>query len=468
MIDLPKPGTYVVRAPKAEAFAQDIVQHWLDSQEETPFKSCLWLTASPTRNVRNMLEPYLIQRSKAPKGLEVVSVRNLWAKGHALNGIRQLCRSLDTLCVLQPALVVIEHAELWFNDIEEPLDRRNPMTHMRLLHQWAMHANAHVVTPVHGDLPEWSVFADGLADVDRHGDFEFRPWWPTQWGLQTSLWNDTSTLKSLQTHQVLDSRVFGGVKNLAHACHSLRFGENAVQGIHVQAHGELSTQDASVLLRLGADSVWLKQTSIETWLGLNPAQIHATVSSEEPAQLHGSNFARDLHEVFMPGQLTVIANPAFAVQGLMMLQIAKHWNMHCTITRLSLMRHMTAQTALRLANWSQATCMFTATREAIYVLKIWEMEPDETHYRQWLESCFSENLPVLFSGDIQFLGHDTQAELLSDLHEELEPLSVEDLMAYDTSEPAKLAELWSDTPGQGHSDRAWIRRMGALINGAQS
>lgn len=468
MIDLPKPGTYVVRAPKAEAFAQDIVQHWLDSQEETPFKSCLWLTASPTRNVRNMLEPYLIQRSKAPKGLEVVSVRNLWAKGHALNGIRQLCRSLDTLCVLQPALVVIEHAELWFNDIEEPLDRRNPMTNMRLLHQWAMHANAHVVTPVHGDLPEWSVFADGLADVDRHGDFEFRPWWPTQWGLQTSLWNDTSTLKSLQTHQVLDSRVFGGVKNLAHACHSLRFGENAVQGIHVQAHGELSTQDASVLLRLGADSVWLKQTSIETWLGLNPAQIHATVPSEEPAQLHGANFARDLHEVFMPGQLTVIANPAFAVQGLMMLQIAKHWNMHCTITRLSLMRHMTAQTALRLANWSQATCMFTATREAIYVLKIWEMEPDETHYRQWLESCFSENLPVLFSGDIQFLGHDTQAELLSDLHEELEPLSVEDLMAYDTSEPAKLAELWSDTPGQGHSDRAWIRRMGALINGAQS
>lgn len=468
MIDLPKPGTYVVRAPKAEAFAQDIVQHWLDSQEETPFKSCLWLTASPTRNVRNMLEPYLIQRSKAPKGLEVVSVRNLWAKGHALNGIRQLCRSLDTLCVLQPALVVIEHAELWFNDIEEPLDRRNPMTNMRLLHQWAMHANAHVVTPVHGDLPEWSVFADGLADVDRHGDFEFRPWWPTQWGLQTSLWNDTSTLKSLQTHQVLDSRVFGGVKNLAHACHSLRFGENAVQGIHVQAHGELSTQDASVLLRLGADSVWLKQTSIETWLGLNPAQIHATVPSEEPAQLHGANFARDLHEVFMPGQLTVIANPAFAVQGLMMLQIAKHWNMHCTITRLSLMRHMTAQTALRLANWSQATCMFTATREAIYVLKIWEMEPDETHYRQWLESCFSENLPVLFSGDIQFLGHDKQAELLSDLHEELEPLSVEDLMAYDTSEPAKLAELWSDTPGQGHSDRAWIRRMGARINGAQS
>lgn len=467
MIDLPKPGTYVVRAPNAKAFAQDLVQHWLDSQEETPFKSCLWLTASPTREVRNMLEPYLLHRAKAPKGLEVISVRNLWAKGHAVNGIRQLCRSLDTLCVLQPALVLIEHAELWFNNNQEALDRRNPMANMRLMHQWALHAKAHVVTPVQGDLPEWSVFADGLADVDRRGEFDFRPWWPTQWGLQTSLWNDPGAMAGVPTHQVLDSQIFGSLKKLARACHDLRFGDNALHGIHVQAHGELSTQEASVLLRLGADSVWLKQTSIETWLGLKPAQIHAALPSEEPAPLHGTNFARDLHEVFMPGQLTVLSNPTFAVQGLMMLQIVQRWEMHCTVTRLSLMRHMTAQTALRLANWAQATCLFTATREAIYVLKVWESEPDETHYRQWLESCFRESLPVLFSGDIQFLGHDKQAELLTDLHEEMEPLSVEDLMANETGDSAKLVELWNDSPEQNHSDRPWIQRISALVNGTR-
>lgn len=468
MIDLPKPGTYVVRAPKADAFAQDMVQHWLDSQEETPFKSCLWLTASPIREVRSMLEPYLFQRTRAPKGLEVVSVRNLWAKGHALNGIRQLCRSLDTLCVLQPALVVLEHAELWLNDSQEPLDRRNPMDKMRLLHQWALHAKAHVLTPVHGDLPEWSVFADGLADVDSRGDFEFRPWWPTQWGLQTSLWNDPAALASLSSHQVLDSQIIGGLKKLAQACHTLRFGDSALHGIHVLAHGELSSQDASVLLRLGADSVWSQETRIEIWLGLKPEQIHAAAPSEETAHLQAASFARDLHEVFMPGQLTVVSNPAFAVQGLMMMQIAKRWGMHCTITRLSLMRHMTAKTALRLANWSQATCMFTATREAIYVLKIWESEPSDLHYRHWLESCFRESLQVLFSGDIQFTGHDTQTELLGDLHEELQPLSVEDLMASETNEPSKLAELWSDTPGQNDSDRPWFRRMDALMKGTQS
>ena len=36
MIDLPKPGAYVVRAPHANHFSQGLVQHWLGSQEETP------------------------------------------------------------------------------------------------------------------------------------------------------------------------------------------------------------------------------------------------------------------------------------------------------------------------------------------------------------------------------------------------------------------------------------------------
>jgi hypothetical protein len=171
MIDLPKPGAYVVRAPHANHFSQGLVQHWLDSQEETPFRSCLWLTASPKNEVRSLLEPYLLKRAGAPKGLDVVSVRNLWAKGHAKNGIRQLCRSLNTLCVLKPALVIIEHAELWFDDSDEPLNRQNPLAQMRLLHQWAHHAQAHVVTTVQGDLPEWSTFADGLADVSDLGEF---------------------------------------------------------------------------------------------------------------------------------------------------------------------------------------------------------------------------------------------------------------------------------------------------------
>lgn len=464
MIDLPKPGAYVVRAPHANHFSQGLVQHWLNSQEETPFKSCLWLTASPKNEVRSLLEPYLLKRAGAPKGLDVVSVRNLWAKGHAKNGIRQLCRSLNTLCVLKPALIVIEHAELWFDDSDEPLDQQNPRAQMRLLHQWAHHAQAHVVTTVQGDLPEWSTFADGLADVSDLGEFEFRPWWPSQWGLQTNLWNDTAELSKLPMHHVLDSRVFGDLKQLAKTCHGLRFDSDRQHGIHVQAHGEMMEQDASVLLRMGADTVWLQNESIETWLGLNTENMNKLTTNPASPDNHQSSFARDLHEVFMPGLLTVVANPTFAEQGLMMLQLAKQWSMNCTLTRLSLMRHMTAQTALRLANWSQATCVFTATREAIYLLKVWASEPDEASYRSWLESCFRENLPVLFSGDIQFLGEETQRELLADLHEELEPLSVQDLMGTDQTEPVKLVELWDEAPEALNQNRPWTQRLNALLS----
>lgn len=466
MIDLPKPGAYVVRAPHAKNFTQGLVQHWLNSQEETPFKACLWLTVSPQQEVLHFLEPYLLKRSQAPKGLDVVSVRNLLHRKNTKTGVRELCRSLNTLCVLQPALVIIENAELWFDRGDEALDQQNPMAQMRLLRQWANYAKAHVVTPVQNDLPSWSVFADGLADVSDLGEFEFRPWWPTEWGLQTNLWTDAESASPTQVHRVLDSQHFGGLKALAQACHALRFGNNTQEGIHVQGHGELNRQDASVLLRIGADTVWLQAENIQTWLGLSERQIKNTQPGDIAHNTPGGNFARDLHEVFTPGLLTVVSNPTFAAQGLMMLELAKRWSVTCSLTRLSLMRHMTAQTALRLANWSQATCMFTATREAIYVMKLWESEPDESTYRNWLESCFRENMAVLFSGDIQFLGEQTQAELLADLFNELESFSVDDLMGSDFNEPVKLAELWDDAPEATNQDRPWMKRMGQLLRGA--
>lgn len=469
MIDLPKPGAYVLRAPHAGNFSQRLVQHWLDSQEETSFKACLWLTTSKQSEVRNMLEPYLGHQAKAPKGLDVVSVRDAWRKGQSHTGIRQLFRSINTLCVLKPGVVILEHAELWFNLESEALNKRNPMAQMRLLHQWALHAQASVVIVVQGDLPPWSVFADGLADVNERGDFDFRPWWPSQWGMQTYLWTEPNQMAQLPFHHVLDSLQFGGLKQLAQACHRLRFSDNAVCGVHVKAHGELSSLDASVLLRMGADSVMLNSEDPATWLGLSNNRVrHPDLKDLPDSEDARSNFSRDLHEVFMPGMLTLVPNPTFATHGLMMLELTQRWSMHSTITRLSLMRHMTAQTALRLANWPQATCVFTATREAIYVLKIWNEEPDESSYRQWLDSCFREELTTLFSGDIQFIGIEKQTELLADLNEELEPLSVEDLLAADPNEPVKLAELWEQNRDMASTNRPWLQRMSQLLSGGQT
>ncbi|HEX4857056.1 MAG TPA: hypothetical protein VFV28_09595 [Limnobacter sp.] len=465
MIDLPKPGAYVVRAPDADAFSGSVVQHWLDSQEETPFKACLWLTARPTRLVRQLLEPYLLNTASAPKGLDVISVRRLLGKGSTSSGMRDLCRSLNTVLALKPALVVIDHAALWFQNTGEELANRNPMAQMHLLQQWARYARAHVVAPVENELPEWCTFADGLAEVDSRGQFEFQPWWPTQWGMQTSLWNEPSGFSELPMHQVLDSRQFSQLKQLAQTCHQLRFGGNPLHGLHVQAHGEISPRDASVLLRMGADTVWMKKERIDSWLGVPAGRVEVLTPPDMLPAMQDSSFARDLHEVFMPGQLTVVPNPVFSTRGLMMLQLARRWGMHCTLVRLSLLPHIAAQTALRLANWSHATCVFTATREAIYLLKTSLAEPEETAYRQWLESCFREKLSVLFSGDIQFQGEETQVQLLTELHEEPEPLTFDELMGNDTDEEARLAELWNHAQQMPDSKRPWGHRLDALLAG---
>ena len=469
MIDLPKPGNYVVRAPQTEAFSQGLIQHWLNSQEETAFKSCLWITTSPQGEVFKFLKPYLGHRAKTPKGLDVVSARSLWKKGEIHGSIRQLCRSLNTLCILKPALVIIEHAWLWFDHQSETLNKRNPMAQMQLLHQWALHAQASVVTVAQGDLPPWSVFADGLADVNEQGNFDFRPWWPTQWGIQTSLWNDPSEMAKLPVHHILDSQRFQGIKQLAQACHNLRFSDNAVQGIHIQTHSELSSLDASVLLRMGADSVLHKNEDPATWLGLPKDTIQEHDPKEVALFENTVLFARDLHEVFMPGQLTLISNQSFATCGLMMLELTKRWSMHCSITRFSLMPHMAAQTALRLANWSKATCVFTATREAVYVLKIWDSEPNESSYSEWLDTCFNEELNNLFSGNIQFIGTEKKTELLADLSEEPEPLSLENLILSDTNQQIRLTELWDDNRNtHEETNRPWLQRMNQLLKGEQA
>ena len=468
MIDLPKPGAYVVRAPHAEDFSKSLVQHWLNSQEETPFKSCLWVTTSAQDDVFKFLEPYLSHRTKTPRGLDVVSARDLWKKGQTRNSVRQLCRSLNTMCFLKPALVIIENALLWFDDQSETLNKRNPMAQMQLLHRWALHAQASVLTIEQGDLPPWSVFADGLADLNAQGHFDFRPWWPTQWGMQTSLWNNPEDMGQLLIHHVLDSERFENIKQLAQTCYHLRFSSNAMQGIHIQTHNELSSLDASVLLRMGADSVLQKNEDPATWLGLPKNKIHAPNLTSQATSHDTVLFARDLHEVFMPGQLTLISNHAFATCGLMMLELTQQWSMHCSITRFSLLPHMAAQTALRLANWSKATCVFTATREAVYVLKIWNFEPDESSYAEWIDSCFNEQLNNLFSGDIQFIGTEKKTELLADLDEEPNPLSIENLMPSDTFEEVRLTELWDENRNIDETNRPWLRRISQLLKGEQA
>lgn len=464
MIDLAKPGTYVVKADSAREFAHTLIQDWLESQGGSKFKGCLWLTTRSQHEVREIIQPHLGKPHPFLKGLDVVSSRAMLKQGDNKATVRQLCRALESLTVLKPVLIVLEEPNIWFNNADDSIDQRNALSHMRILNRWANHAKACVVASVENEAPRWAVFADGYADVSQNGAFEYRPWWPTTWGIQTDLWNTGEDLQALTTHHLVQTQHCESLKDVARICHHLRFGTQSQAGIHVQADKDLSMQDASVLLRLGADSVSLDPDSTQSpTRNMAPEHIQTFTPGHSLAFDMDSKFGQDLHEVFMPGMLTILNNQVFSREGLMLLTLAEHWQMHLSLTRLSLLPHMSAQTALRLCNWTEGTCVFTATREAVYAMKLWVQPPTDKAYDEWLGNCFRENIHVLFSGEIQFTGQAQQAALFQDLHNEMEPIQVNELPENEINAPDALTDVWVENPLIRDPARPWMQRFHGLI-----
>lgn len=460
-MNLARPGVYAVRSNDAAAFATSTVEHWLNAEGESPLKSCLWLTAKPQAELRKFLEPHLLTRHQALKGLDVVSIRPLLETQGGSGGVRELCRSLNSLLVLKPAQVVMEHAALWFDRGDEPLEKRNPRAKIELLHRWAQHANVRVILPIEDAFSQWCVFADGLAQADTAGEVQFSPWWPAAWGFKSSLWHSPENLTNAAEHLVLNAAAFGDLCSLAKAIHRLRYSTAPDMAIHIETHNDLDEHVCSVLLRLGADTVVFDGGQVSRWLNIPQEKIRRLQADELTQNRELKNFASDLHELFMPGQLALLYSTEFAIQGLMMQDVCTRWGMHCSLTRLSLLGHMTAQTALRLANFGQAACMFTATREAVYLFKIWADPPSNADLRDWLDVCFHEKLPFIFSGDIHLLNVSEQKNLLMDLHSELEPIVFTDLRESSMTEPAGLTDVWQGVAEQVQ-DRPWSKRLQLL------
>ncbi|HEY1059914.1 MAG TPA: hypothetical protein VGE55_14405 [Limnobacter sp.] len=454
MIQNTDAGVYAIRSANAQGTAQGMVQGWLRQDPDFgAIRGCLWMTASPQGRVRSFLQPYLQKRSSAPKGLDVVSVRHLLAREGGEEGVKQLCRSLNSLVVLKPGLVILEHPDLWFDHGDAELSALNPLFQMRLMQRWARYAHCKVLLCIEGEIPHWCAFADGLAELDERGEPEFLPWWPVGKGaFQSALWNPNEHTAELAC-VVVREQDCGSLQQLGHTVHSARFNADSPLRILVQLNNPDTLTDASVLLRLGADEVTLpaQANNLQPVTGavMTPALIDDT---------QGSLFSRDLHEIFMPGQLSLLSNHAFARLGLMMLGVASHWDMQCTITRLSLQGHITAQTAMKLVNFGEAACMFTATREAIYLMKLWSQTPTDTHLSEWLDQCFRERIPVIASGHVHVVDATSQADLLADLEGELEPIAPEMLMTDALNTPEQLAEVWSDT-NNIHNNRPWGQRM---------
>jgi hypothetical protein len=449
MLTLPRPGVYAIRSEHAQRLAQTTVDTWLNAQEARTTPACLWLTSRSEADIHRALKLHLRLGGPHIKGLDVVSTRPLSTQGKNPSGIRQLCRALNSLIVLQPALVVIEHAELWFDHGHEPLEHRSTHAQMALLQRWAHYANAHIILPITNPLPAWCVFANGLADADPSGRITFSAWWPTPTGLTTALWNTPSPTPTPRIE--LHSTHFATRRDLAAHIHRLRYGSQHPVEIHLHVPHTLHQQDCAILLRLGADTLQFEHAAPST---------HATHSGIEPLE----HFAKDLHELFMPGQLNVLSASDFAAQSMMMRHFSAHWGLQCSLTRLPLLPHVTALAALRLINFDRASCMFTATHDSVYALKLWQHAPTENHIRQELAHSFHDQLQSLFSGDYHSTDPQEQHTLLHTLDQTPNPISMAQLHEEPRFEdPAQLTDVWPEYAPNTPTQRPWLARLNTLL-----
>lgn len=452
MLSFECPGVYVVRAHHADQFAQSTVEAWLTTNGLSPYKSCLWLTARPEHEIQSSLRFHLEQKHTPHlKGLDVVSIRPLLTHGGGPEGIRQLCRALNSLIVLKPALVVIEHADLWFDHGDEPLEHKHPFAEMSLFQRWAQHAKAHVVLPCPDNLAPWTVFASGLTDLNESGHMAFSPWWRKARGLVSQLWNNAP---ATQHGVLLHAKQFASPKQLAIRIHRLRNTYPSDFDIQVRTLGTLNEQDASLLLRLGADAVHLED-SRQTQTKAMPQE-----PLSEPALEH---FAQDLHEALMPGQLTIHGNIQFASYCTMMRQLGQHWGMHSSLTRLCLLPHVSPMAAVRLINFGVSAGLFTLNNDSLYAFKWWAEPPSDAHILRWLELSFHDTLSSAFAGDIHILDLQGQDAMLNELHNNPTLLPLDTLRNQGFEAPAPLADLWTDLSTHTSAPRPWTERLNTWL-----
>jgi hypothetical protein len=455
MLSFECPGVYVVRAHSADQFAQSTVEAWLNTNGLSPYTSCLWLTARPQNDIQTSLRFYLDQKN-APhlKGLNVVSIRPLFTHGGGPEGIRQLCRALNSMIVLKPALVVIEHADLWFDQGNEPLEHSHPFADMALLQRWAKHANAHIVLPCSENLAPWSVFASGLTSLNESGHMEFSPWWRKARGFVSQLWNHTP---ATQHGLLLHAKQFASPKHLAIRVHRLRNTHPSDYDIQVRTQGEIHEHDAPALLRLGADAVHLedpRQPHIQT------QTPHRELTSEAPLE----HFAQDLHEALMPGQLTLHGNVQFATYCTMMRQLGEHWGMHSSLTRLSLLPHISPIVAVRLINFGISAGLFTLHNDSLYAFKWWATPPSDEQVLKWLKSSFHDALSSAFAGDIHILNTEGQDTMLSTLYNNPTLLPLDTLRNQGFEAPAPLSDLWTELSTHTTAPRPWTKRLNTWLS----
>lgn len=448
------PGVYTLRTSLATDLALNLSSFWLLGEQFQRFKSVLWISLEAKEVLYPQVLPLLETTVAHPRGFNLLSIKYSVDNQKIRGGSDHFTDMLSSLLVFNPSLILVEGLDHWLGASSEPLLKQNPILQTRYLRKWCRETNTSVVSITDGELPIWSGFCDGLADVSVEGTLLSESWWNEGPAFVSTLWNGKDYPHTPENTRTLRNTDFSNVGVLAKAIYQHRFVAGDDRFLRVETSSPQVYSKAPVLIRLGADQV-----------SMAPAEQPKTAASVEPLtqltpELEAS-FTNTLHETFTPGQLTAVSTQQFAIHGLMLLDLSRTWGVHCSLSRMSLMPHINATQAGKMLDLGNLQSCVTITAEAFYFFRFWPAEPQEEAMNQWLISCFQTPIQSLFVGQVHYTDERQVLSVLRDISLQEEAVTLIDLDLSWEAAP-DISNIWHEG-NLTESQRPWLPRLRKLL-----
>lgn len=448
------PGVYTIRTSKATDLALNLSSFWLLGEQFQQFKSVLWISLEADQVLYPQVIPLLESTVVHPRGFNLISIKGSVESQTIRGGSDHFTDMLSSLIVFNPCLILVEGLDHWLSASSEPLLSRNPILQTRYLRKWCRQTSTSVVSITDKDLPLWSGFCDGLAEVSVEGTLLSESWWNEGSAFVSTLWNPAKYPHTHINTLTLMSADFENVGELAKRVYKHRFVDGDERFLRVQTHSTQVYSKAPVLIRMGADQVCMDHSS------LPPPTTQLDHVMGLSAELEAS-FTNTLHETFTPGQLTAVSTEQFAIHGLMLLDLSRTWGIHCSLSRMSLMPHVSAIQAGKLLDLGQLQSCATITAEAFYFFRFWPAEPEEESMNQWLMNCFQAPIQSLFAGHVHYTDERQILSVLRDISLQVQAVTLLDL-DLNGEAGSDISNIWQE--GQLSEDkRPWLPRLRKLL-----
>lgn len=452
------PGVYTLRTSKATDLALNLSSFWLLGEQFQQFKSVLWISLEADQVLYPQVIPMLESTVVHPRGFNLISIKSSVENQKIRGGSDHFTDMLSSLLVFNPSLILVEGLDNWLGAASEPLLNRNPILQTRYLRKWCRQTHTSVVSITDRELPIWSGFCDGLAEVSVEGTLLSESWWNEGSAFVSTLWNPPEYPHTPSNTLTLTNTDFDNVGDLAKAIYKHRFVDGDERFLRIHTHSPQVYSKAPVLIRMGADQVCMAQSSLPN--SNTQPELKTELKSDLSPELEAS-FTNTLHETFTPGQLTAVSTEQFAIHGLMLLDLSRTWGIHCSLSRMSLMPHVSAIQAGKLLDLGQLQSCVTITVEAFYFFRFWPAEPQEETMNQWLVNCFQGPIQSLFVGQVHYTDERQMLSVLRDISLQEQAVTLMDLdLAWEAA--SDIANIWQE--GQiSEGKRPWLPRLRKLL-----